>query len=72
MSNKLVKSFSNGCAKMYTKLQSFNRDERGDAMGWVMGIFFSLLLLIVVYALFKEQINTFVTEKIFGKMNNLN
>ncbi|GIP08848.1 hypothetical protein NYE69_12685 [Paenibacillus sp. FSL R5-0527] len=70
----LKQSFSKGCTKVYTKLQKFNRDQRGagDAMGWAMGIFFALLLLIIVFNLFKDQLPTFITEKIFGKMNGLN
>lgn len=53
------------------RLNRFRTEERGDAMQWVIGILITLLLFIAVYLLFKAQINTFVVDKIFGKMNSL-
>lgn len=65
-------TFSIRCYSFTTKkIKEFREEERGDAMGWVMGIFFGLLLLTAVYLLFKSQVDIFVKEKIFGKMNNL-
>ena len=57
--------------KAYTKLQRFYKEERGDAVGWVIGIFITVLLFIGLYIAFKEQLDTFVKNMIFGKMNNL-
>ncbi|WP_268627004.1 hypothetical protein [Paenibacillus alvei] len=58
-------------ANVYSKAQRFMKEERGDAMKWVVGIFFGVLLMIVVYSLLKTEIDTFVKDKIFGKMNSL-
>lgn len=67
-----VKSAAVGVGgKAYSKLQRFYKEERGDAVGWVMGIFITVLLLIGLYILFKEQLDTFVRNLIFGKMNSL-
>ncbi|WP_438498607.1 hypothetical protein [Paenibacillus sp. IHBB 3054] len=55
----------------YTRLDRFRKEERGDAMQWVIGILITLLLFIAVYILFKAQIDVFVKDKIFGKMNSL-
>lgn len=78
MKNLLITTkhgFNNASIKLYSfttsRIQRFRKEERGDAMGWVMGTFFGLLLLTAVYLLFREQINTFVKEKIFNKMGNL-
>jgi len=56
---------------VYSWMDRFRKEERGDAAGWVFGVFISLLLLVGVYTLFKEQLNTFITTKIMGKMNTL-
>lgn len=58
-------------AVLSARMNQFRKDERGDAMQWVIGIMITLLLFIAVYLLFKAQINTFVVDKIFGKMNSL-
>lgn len=71
MKTLLNQSFIQTGAMVYSRLERFRKSERGDAMGWVMGTFFVLLLLIVVYGLFREQVNTFVVQKIFGKMNSM-
>ncbi|GGG06222.1 hypothetical protein GCM10010912_58550 [Paenibacillus albidus] len=55
----------------YTRMERFRKEERGDAMSWVISILIMLLLFIGVYILFKAQIDTFVKDKIFGKMNSL-
>lgn len=72
---KGTKSFFNQVSqKFYSKLQTFNRDQQGEGgpVGWVIGVFVALVLFIGVYALFKTQIDTFVTTQIFGRMNQLN
>lgn len=61
----------NTSGSIASRLDHFRKDERGDAMQWVIGILITLLLFIAVYLLFKAQINTFVVDKIFGKMNSL-
>lgn len=70
---QLKASFNNQCSKFYAKVQQFIRTDRGegDAPKWVVGVFFSLVLMIFVYLLFKDQIEVFVKDKIFGKMNSL-
>ncbi|WP_338709187.1 hypothetical protein [Paenibacillus amylolyticus] len=60
--------------KMYQKGRAFLADRRGgagDTPNYVFNVFIGLLLAIAVYLLFKEQINTFITNTIFGKMNTL-
>jgi hypothetical protein len=61
----------NASGILAVRLDRFRREECGDAMQWVIGILITLLLFIAVYLLFKAQINTFVVDKIFGKMNSL-
>lgn len=57
---------------MLSRSRSFVNSERGDAVNWVVTIFIGLMLMIGVYLLFKGQIDSFVKESIFGKMNQLN
>lgn len=55
------------------KLKRFLEEERGEGgpVSGVAGIFITVLLLIFLYILFKEEMDSFVKNMIFGKMNNL-
>jgi hypothetical protein len=74
---KMIKLVGNSAlifgVKTNQKLQRFLKEERGEGgpVGNVVGIFITVLLLIGLYILFKEQIDTFVKTMIFGKLNNL-
>ncbi|MNW32165.1 hypothetical protein D3C74_91010 [compost metagenome] len=57
--------------KAWMKCNQFWNDQRGDAVGWVVGIFITVVLFIVVYAMFKPQIEEFIKTQIFGRMNGL-
>ncbi|BFH18339.1 hypothetical protein J6TS7_32550 [Paenibacillus dendritiformis] len=72
---KLKAMFSNQCSKLFVKAQQFIRDDRGEgggAPGWAIGVFVGALLLIGLYIIFREQLETFVKENIFGRVKQLN
>lgn len=59
--------------KAWMKVNQFVRDQKGEggAVNWVVMVFVGLVLAIGVYAMFKDQIDTFVKNQIFGRMNQL-
>lgn len=72
---KLKATYSNQCSKLYAKVKFFIKDDRGEgggAPGWVIGVFVGAILLIGVFAIFKDQIEPFVKENIFGRVKQIN
>lgn len=55
------------------KLQRFLKEERGEGgpVSGVAGIFIVVLLLLFLYGIFKQELDPFIKNMIFGKMNNL-
>ena len=66
-------NIKNVMTRTYVKATQFLNDQKGEggAVNWVVMVFVGVVLAIGVYALFKDQINTFVTDNIFGRMDQL-
>jgi len=68
-------TFANAGQKVYTKLSYFATDQRGEGGGkaavGVFSIFTAVVIIIILFAVFKEQLPAFVENKIFGKMNSI-
>lgn len=58
-------------AKMLVRSRDFISSERGDIMGFLVMALIVVLMGIGLYLIFKTEINTFVKNMIFGKLNNL-
>ncbi|MBA9086494.1 hypothetical protein FHR92_002972 [Fontibacillus solani] len=72
---KVMSAVQSIAVKIMQRTNQFVTSERGaggDPVSWIFGIFIVALLLIGLYMIFKEQLDTFVKNMIFGKMNNLN
>lgn len=66
------KTSTNAGQKLYSKFVNFALDQRGiGAATKVFSVFTAILLIIVIYVIFKESITTFIQTKVFGKMNSL-
>ncbi|MNW44033.1 hypothetical protein D3C74_212470 [compost metagenome] len=71
---KVMDKIQTVAVKVMQRTNQFATSERGagDPVGWVISIAIVVLLLIGLYILFKDQLDAFVKNMIFGKMNNLN
>lgn len=72
-----MKKFKNWMTEKHvqvtTKINHFLNDQKGEGgpVNWVVMVFIGLVLAIGVYILFKGQIDSFVKQQIFGRMNQL-
>lgn len=73
--NNLKDKYNRACQKMYGRYRSFVLDQTGggagDSPNWVFSVFVGVLLLIVVFVVFKDMLPGFIKDTIFGKVKNL-
>lgn len=77
MKNKLKimrNQYDRACQKIHHNLKGFVSNQSGAAEGgtpgWVLGLFVGAVLLIIVFAIFKEKLPGFI-DGIFSKFDNL-
>lgn len=66
--------YDRACQKVHRSLKGFLSNQSGAAdggtPGWVMGLFIAVVLMIIVFVIFKDKLPGFI-DGIFSKFDNL-
>ncbi|OMD10627.1 hypothetical protein [Paenibacillus odorifer] len=68
---KAKNNFKNVGAKLYSKSMSLINGDKGDGVNWVVVTLVAIILIVVVFVLFKDTLIPLIFGKISSKVNEI-